>query len=156
MPLGAGLPDWLLFGHIVAAMVWLGGLMTLTVLGTLVLRGGDRDALARFVANLRVVGPLVLAPATVLVLGFGIWLVIASDAFAFGQTWIRLAIALFVVALLIGAVFQSRAGIRAQRAAEAGDHGEAARQLGRWLWGMRAILLVLLVVVWDMVFKPGL
>lgn len=67
-----------------------------------------------------------------------------------------LALALFAAAFLIGAVFQSRAAIRAERAASAGDGGEAARQLTRWSWGMRLILLLLLVATWDMVVKPGL
>jgi len=38
----------------------------------------------------------------------------------------------------------------------AGDDAEAARQLRRWSWGMRLILFLLLVVTWDMVFKPGI
>jgi hypothetical protein len=53
-------------------------------------------------------------------------------------------------------VFQSRTAIGAQRAADAGDDGEAARQLRRWSWGTRLILLLLVVASWDMVFKPGL
>ena len=154
--LATSLYDWLVFFHIFAAMVWVGGLVALSVLATQVLRSGERDAVARFVGNLRVIGPLVLAPATVALLGFGIWLVVNSAAWDFGQTWIRLALALFTGAFLVGAVFQSRAAIGAQRAAEAGDHGEAARQLTRWSWGMRLILVLLLVATWDMVFKPGL
>ncbi len=154
--LTASLYDWLVFFHIFSAMVWVGGLVALSVLATQVLRSGERDAVARFVGNLRVIGPLVLAPATVALLGFGIWLVVNSAAWDFGQTWIRLALALFTGAFLVGAVFQSRAAIGAQRAAEAGDHGEAARQLTRWSWGMRLILVLLLVATWDMVFKPGL
>jgi hypothetical protein len=39
------------------------------------------------------------------------------------------------------------------RAAEA---GEALRQLRRWSWGTRAIALVLVIAVWDVVAKPGL
>jgi hypothetical protein len=42
---------------------------------------------------------------------------------------------LFAVALLVGAVFQSRAALAAERAATAGDEREAARQLRRWTWG---------------------
>jgi hypothetical protein len=30
------------------------------------------------------------------------------------------------------------------------------RQLRRWSWGMRAIVIILVVAVWDMVGKPGL
>ena len=59
-------------------------------------------------------------------------------------------------AFVVGAVFQSRSAIGAQRAAEADNHGEAARQLTRWSWGMRVILLLLFAATWDMVFKPGL
>jgi hypothetical protein len=33
--------------------------------------------------------------------------------------------------------------------------GEAARQLRRWLWGMGVILVLLLTIAWEMVFKPG-
>jgi uncharacterized membrane protein len=152
----ASLYDWLLFLHIVAAMVWVGGLVALSALAAQVLRSREHDAVARFVRSLRVIGPLVLAPAAVGLVGFGIWLVVNSAAWDLGQTWIRLALALFAGAFLVGAVFQSRAAIGAQRAAEAGDHGEAARQLRRWSWGMRLILLLLFAATWDMVFKPGL
>jgi len=107
----AGLNDWLMFVHIVAAMAWVGGLLVLTVLATIVLRSGEREALTRFVGTLSVIGPYVLAPATVLVLGFGIWLVVDTDAYD---------------------------------------------QLGWRVWGMRLSLLLLLVVTWDTVFKPGL
>jgi hypothetical protein len=62
---------------------------------------------------------------------------------------------LFAAAFVIGAGFQARA-IGAQRAAEAGEATEALRQLRRWSWGMRAITLILVVAVWDMVAKPGL
>jgi hypothetical protein len=63
---------------------------------------------------------------------------------------------LFAAAFVIGAGFQARAAIGAQRAAEAGEATEALRQLRRWSWGMRAITLILVVAVWDMVAKPGL
>jgi uncharacterized membrane protein len=88
MALAADLYDWLLFLHILAAMVWLGGLAVLNVLAVIVLRSGERDAVARFVAGLRVIGPVALAPATLAVVGFGIWLVVDSTAWGFRQTWI--------------------------------------------------------------------
>lgn len=151
----ADLYEWLMFLHIVAAMAWVGGLIILTVLAANVLRSGEPEALNRFVVSLRVLGPRVLAPATVLVIGLGIWMVIESNAWDFGQTWILVAIALFAAAFLIGAVFQSRAAIKGERAATAGYDQEAVRQLRRWSWGMRLILVILLVATWDMVFKPG-
>jgi uncharacterized membrane protein len=156
MPIAATLYDWLMFVHIVAAMVWVGGLVAFTVLATQVVRSGQAETVTRFVGNLRLIGPLLFAPAMAVVLGLGIWLVIDNDAWGFGQAWIRLALGLFAAALLVGAVFQSRAAILAERAAAAGDHDKAARQLRQWSWGTLLILLLVLVATWDMVFKPGL
>jgi uncharacterized membrane protein len=152
----AGLYDWLLFLHIVAAMVWFGGLIVLGALATLIARAGDREAIARFVGTLRTIGPVVLAPAPVALVGLGVWMVLDTDAWGFGQTWIWLALVLFGAAFLIGAAHQSRAAIAAERSATGGDHAAAARHLRRWSWGMLAILALLLVATWDMVFKPGI
>jgi uncharacterized membrane protein len=151
----ASLHDWLLFLHVLAAMVWIGGLVALAVLGANAVRRGEPDGVARFVSSLRVVGPFVLSPSSVLVLGIGIWLVLDSAAWDFGQTWIWLALALLAAAVLVGAVFLSRAALGAERAIEAGDHAAARRQLSRWSWGIRLILLLLVIATWDMVFKPG-
>jgi len=148
--------DWLMYLHVLAAMIWVGGLLTIGLLAALVVRSGEPDVIARFVRHLGVIGPVVFAPAMIAVVGFGIWMVVDSDAWDFGQTWIWLALSLFGAAFLIGAVFQSRTAIRARHAAAAGDTHEAVRQLRRWSWGMRLILLLLLVATWDMVFKPGL
>jgi uncharacterized membrane protein len=156
MPIVATLYDWLMFAHVLAAMIWVGGSAAVSVLAANVVRSGERDAIERFIGSLRLVGPLVFAPATLAVLGFGIWLVLDSDAWDFGQTWIWFALVLFAAAFVVGAAFQSRAAIGAQRAAAAHDDREAARQLGRWSWGSRVILLLLVVATWDMVFKPGL
>jgi len=147
--------DWLLFVHVLAAMVWLGGLVTLTAFGMRARHSGDRDAVARFVGNLRVIGPAVLAPSALLVVAFGIWMVVKSPAWDFGQTWISFGLALFIAAVLIGAVYLSRTGLAAERAVKAGDHDEAARQLARWSWGIRLIVLLLVIATWDMVIKPG-
>jgi uncharacterized membrane protein len=156
MPQAVTLYDWLLFGHVVAAMVWVGGIAVLNVLAAQILRSGEPDAVSRVTGSLRVIGPVVLAPSVVALLAFGIWLVVDSEAWDFGQGWVRLGLALFAGAFVVGAVFQSRSAIAAQRAAAAGDAGEAARQLSRWAWGMRLILVLLLVATWDMVAKPGL
>ncbi len=152
----AALYDWLLFGHIVAAMIWVGAGVLLGVLAVQVVRGGEPEAVARFVANLRRIGPFLLAPATVAVIGLGVWMVLDSSAWEFGQTWVELALALFAAAFLIGAAHQSRAAILAERAASAGDHEEARRRLAHWAVGYWVIVALLVAAAWDMVFKPGL
>jgi uncharacterized membrane protein len=148
--------DWLLFAHVLAAMVWVGGLAMLVALGMRTRRSGDPEAVARFVRGLRVLGPAVLAPAAVLLLVFGLWMVADSAAWDFGQTWVRVGITLLVASVLVGAVYLSRAGSAAERAVAAGNDREAARQLGRWAWGIGVILVLLVAATWDMVVKPGL
>jgi uncharacterized membrane protein len=148
--------DWLLFLHVVAAMVWVGGGIVVAALAARVLRDPAPGAVAQFVGTLRVIGPRVLAPATVAVVGLGVWMVLDSTAWSFSQLWIQLGLGLFAAAFLIGAAYQSRAAIKADRAAAAGDHDEARRQLARWALGYGAIVLLLVAATWDMVFKPGL
>ena len=76
--------DWLLFLHVLAAMVWVGGGVMLAVIAARVLRDPDPGAVGRFTGSLRVIGPLALAPATVAVLGLGIGLVVDTDAWESG------------------------------------------------------------------------
>jgi uncharacterized membrane protein len=148
--------EWLMFLHVLAAMIWVGGLVLLITLSALILRSGDHDAVARFSASLRRIGPLTLAPATIAVVSLGIGLVLDSSEWHFSQGWIVLALALFAAAFAIGAVFQSRAALSVERAIAAGNQEEAVRQLRRWAWGMRLILALLVIVTWDMVATPTL
>ena len=97
-----------------------------------------------------------LAPAALTLLAFGIWMVADSVAWNFGQSWVGVGLALLIASVLVGAVFLGRTGIAAELAVEAGDHREAARQLGRWAWGIGVILLLLVAATWDMVVKPGM
>lgn len=148
--------EWIHLVHIVASMLWVGGLVTLIALSTQIRRVGDGDAVGRFLGSLRVVGPVVLAPGPLLLLATGVWSVTRNDGWGFGQTWIWLALVLLGGAFLFGAAFQSRVAIRAERAATAGDTDGALRLLSRWTWGSVLILALVLVATWDMVAKPGL
>jgi uncharacterized membrane protein len=150
----AALYDWLLLLHILAGMFWLGGITVVGAFAVRILRTREPGATAAFLGSLRVIGPLVLAPAPVILLGMGIWMV--ARQWDFGDTWVSVGFALFAVAFLIGAAHQSRAAIAAERASKAGDDAAALRHLRRWAYGMAVILTLLIAATWDMVFKPGL
>lgn len=156
MSLFAALSDWLVLGHVVASMVWVGGTAVLGTIAVTVLRDPEPQAVARFSRTLRAVGPVVLAPAPALLLAFGIWLTLRDPAWGFDQAWVKLALALFAAAFLVGAAHQSRAAVKAERAVAAGDDAAALHHLRRWTAGMGVIVALLLVTTWDMVFKPGL
>jgi uncharacterized membrane protein len=152
----ASLYEWLVLAHVLAAMVWLGALVVLGAFAVRILRSGEAEEAGRFVAALRVIGPLALAPAPITLLAAGLAMVGDSDAWDFGQGWVQLGLGLFVAAFLVGAAHQSRTAIAAERAAARGDHAAAAAQLRRWAWGMALIVALIVLATWDMVFKPGL
>lgn len=149
------LHDWLLFLHIVMAMVWIGGAAVLCASAALVLRHPELGAVSRFVASIRTIGPVLLAPAPAIVLGTGIWMVITDHDTGWGQGWIPAGLALFAAAFLIGAAHNSRTAIAAERAAASGDQTAAARWLRAWLRGLIVICILLVAATWDMVFMPG-
>ena len=70
-----------MFFHIIAAMVWVGGLVAITVLATSALRSSQADTVARFVGNLRIIARCCSPPAMAVVLGLGIWMVVDSTLF---------------------------------------------------------------------------
>jgi uncharacterized membrane protein len=143
--------NWLVFAHVLGAMVWVGGITVLGALAFNALR--EPEQAAPFIASLRRIGPIVLAPAPAILVIFGLWAVAHDPAWSLGQTWVQLGLALFVAAFVVGAAHQSRAALAAERA---GTPSEAARHLRRWAYGMVVIVVLLVVATWDMVFKPGL
>jgi hypothetical protein len=69
-----------------------------------------------------------------------------------------LALVGFFVAFLVGAIYLSRIALELERLATQADASlqAAHNALGRWIVGYQVVLLILLFVLWDMVFKPGL
>jgi uncharacterized membrane protein len=148
--------SWLKFLHILGAIVWLGGGTTLLAVGARARRSADANTLAEFARLLRYIGIRLLGPGGIVVLITGVWMVLASAAWNFSQLWVLLALGLFAVAFLIGAVYLSRVGLELERTVEASRSAESVALVGRWILAYGLIVAVLLVAVWDMVFKPAL
>jgi len=149
--------DWLHLIHVLAAMVWLGGGSVLVLVAARTRSSSNPEAIAEFARLIPYIGIRVLGPAWIVVLVTGVGMVLLSSEWRFTQLWILIALGLFAVAFLIGAVFMSQAGIRLDRAARGNDpQANLPSLLQRWLVGYSVVLAVLLVAVWDMIFKPGL
>lgn len=146
--------DWLKVGHILGAMVWLGGGVMLVSAARRARARNDPASIGDFARSLAYLGPRVLAPAAAAVLVFGVWMVLDSSAWDFGQAWVLAAIGLFGLTFLVGAVYLSRVALLLVRASAA-DGREARDLLDRWIATYAIIIVLLLVAVWDMVFKPG-
>ncbi len=149
------LDTWLHFLHIVSAVVWVGGGFVMSIFGSRARSSSDPKAISQFSDALTYIGTRVMLPAVLGTLVFGLWMVFENSNWNFGQLWVRLAIGLFILAFLIGAVYLGRVGTQLQRVVSTGS-ANAKVLLGRWITGYWIVLLVLLIVIWDMVFKPGL
>jgi uncharacterized membrane protein len=152
------LDSWLHLVHVLAAIVWVGGGLMLSLVGFRARSSANPGAIGDFARTLPYVGLRVLMPSVVVVLVTGVWQVLASSEWKLSQLWVILALGLFGLAFLIGAVYLSRVGIALERAVggDGRDPKDPVALLDRWLIGYGAVLLVLVVAVWDMVVKPGL
>jgi uncharacterized membrane protein len=148
---------WLHFLHVLAATVWVGGGLMLSLIAVRARSSPDPRAISEFGRTLPYVGLRVLMPAVVIVLVTGVWMVLAGSEFNLSQAWVIAGLGLFVIAFLIGAVYMSRIGIQLDRATRAESDSPGLRALlDRWIAGYAAVLVILIVALWDMVFKPGL
>ncbi|HZD40298.1 MAG TPA: DUF2269 family protein [Terriglobales bacterium] len=152
------LATWLKFAHILGAIIWIGGGVMLSLIGVRARQSEDPHFIGEFSRILSYVGLRVLMPAVIAVLVFGIWLMLISPAWRLTQLWILLALAAFALAFLIGAVYLSRIALALDKLTADTDFDlkEARALLSRWIVGYQIVLLILLLAVWDMVFKPGL
>jgi uncharacterized membrane protein len=141
--------------HVVAAVVWLGGGLTLSVLGARIARQHDPVRMAAFARDVEWMGTRVFIPASLLVLLFGFVMIHEGPA-SFDQLWIQVALGLFGVTFLTGALFLGpQAGKIAKLVEELGVAAPAVQeQIRRVLFVARLDLLTLYSIVVLMVAKP--
>jgi uncharacterized membrane protein len=96
---------WLLFLHILAAVVWVGGAIMLNILNTRSIRSADPARVITAARETAWVGTRVIAPSTLVLLALGIIMVLISDAWTIGQLWIILALVLWGITFATGAFY---------------------------------------------------
>jgi uncharacterized membrane protein len=145
----------LLFVHIVCAVIWVGGALYAQLLALRVSRSPDPAELPHLAHNIEFIGSRVFAPAALLLFVAGVGMTL--QAWSFGQTWIAVSVALWVVSVLTGAVYL---GPRVKRAADLfeaeGPTSQAGRELiDRLFLVSRVELVSFAVIIALMTFKPG-
>jgi uncharacterized membrane protein len=150
--------DWLLLGHILAAIAWVGGAISMQIVGARLVKAETAEAVAAYSRAAEWLAPRLFMPASLAVLGFGIAMVSVSEAWSIRQLWIILALAGIAISGIGGALFfgpQSRRIADAVRTEGAGS-ARAQALIRRIFVVGRFDLLLLLLIVADMVLKPGL
>ncbi len=147
----------LLFFHILAAMVWVGSDVYAQVLATRVLRANDSDHLGVVASDIGEMGLRVITPASITVIVFAIALVVYAPGWSFTDTWI-LALVGYGITLVTGMAFLGPESARLGKLAAEGHtpaEPDIRRRIHRLVMISRIDLVVLVLVVADMVFKPG-
>lgn len=145
----------LVFIHILAAMVWVGGGFLTMALGIQTARSRDPERMLAYVRQ----GPIVAiltAPATLVLIAFGVWAALDVDL-DFGTTWITIGLTVWVIGFLLGVGFHGPHSKRMKGAIEqdGADSPRAARLLRVELMVSAVELALLILAVWAMVAKPA-
>jgi uncharacterized membrane protein len=147
----------LLFVHLLAAMAWVGGDLMIQMF-YLRARANGPDAVARFARDVEWIGLRLLNTASLLVVIFGVLLVIEVDGYEFSQFWITAGLAMFLASAITGAGFlgPESGRIAALTETQGPTSPEVQRRISRVLLISRIEFVLLVLIVLDMVIKPGL
>jgi uncharacterized membrane protein len=145
----------LLFVHIVCAVIWVGGAAYAQLLALRVRRSPDPAELPHLARHFEYIGTRVFLPAALLLFLAGVGMTL--QAWSFGQTWIAVSVALWVLSAVMGAVYL---GPRVKLAAELFEAEGPTSQAGRALLDRlflvsRLELISFAVIIGLMTFKPG-
>jgi uncharacterized membrane protein len=141
--------------HVIAAVVWVGGDVTLTTLGIVFERRGEGETLAALGRMGAWIGTRVYTPALFVVIGFGLAMMFEADK-DFGQLWVILGLIGWTIATLVGVGFVGPELGRIDEAAR--THGpespEVAARVKRLFMIFRFDTVLLVLIVLNMVVKP--
>ena len=145
----------LLAAHILCAVLWAGGGVTLHVLGRRAVKAGPEAAVS-FSEAAGPVGSQIYAPLSALLVIFGV-LLVGEAGFEHSDPWIGFAYVAWLIAFVLGAAVYPRVLKRVDGAVA--EHGrssaEAAGHVRTFLTLNTIEITLLLLVVVDMTVKPG-
>ena len=148
--------DWysiVKFGHVICALIWVGGGFAMMLNGVLADRAGDAEGTMRAIRLTAYLGIRLMVPASLLTLVFG--LVMCWFWVGFTDLWIVIGLAGYAATFLIGVLIFSPTSERLATTVEREGITPAVLEDGRGMLKVaRFDYSVMLVVVADMVFKP--
>jgi uncharacterized membrane protein len=149
--------EFLLFFHISMAVIWVGGGAMIQFIAIRIMKATDPMRMAEFGQDVEWISTRVFIPASVLAVLSGVWLVIDSDFWGFGDDWIVIGIILFAITFLAGALFFGPESGRLGKLAETeGPTAPVVQQrMQRLIALTRADLMLLFLIIFDMSVKPS-
>jgi uncharacterized membrane protein len=147
--------EWVKAFHVLAAVVWVGGAAVLQVLAIFALRSKLPARKAEFAREAEWVGMKIFLPSSLLLVALGFYLV--HDGHWGYHLWVILALVGFALSFLTGLLFLGPESGRIAKAidAEGPDSEAVAMRIKRILVVSRIEVAILVLLVFDMVIKPG-
>ncbi|MGH2805859.1 MAG: DUF2269 family protein [Actinomycetota bacterium] len=142
--------------HILGAIVWIGGGVTMAVLTERARRANDTARVVSLVDDSEWMGMRFFFPASLVLLVAGILLVIIGQ-WPWSTPWVVIGIAGFVASAVLGSAFVSKTAKQVHEliGQRGTDDPDVRSGLDRLVLLSRVDLVILLLVVLDMTLKPG-
>ena len=150
--------DWIKLFHVLAAVIWVGGDVMILIMSTMVLREHDPAREVVFVRDLGQIGKRVLGPVSGVLIIFALTLVAYAPQWNFTDLWIELAIVGYIATFITGIFFLGPSAEKIEKLIASGktpDDPDVRALIHRTMVVGRIDVIVLVLVVCDMVLKPG-
>ena len=147
--------EFLLFLHIAAAVVWVGGGAIMQAFGLVALRSKDPARVAYFAGDVERIGNRVLVPSALVAVLAGFGMVWESDFWTIGDDWIVIGLILFAITFLAGTFFFGPESGRIKKLIESEGVDAAQDRIRRLLVTTRLDLIILFLIIFDMSVKPS-
>lgn len=135
--------------HIVCAVLWVGGGVSVHVLGRWAAKTDDPERLRAFTLDALKLSVRLYAPLAFLLLVAGV-LLVREVGYSYGDLWITLGFLAWIFSFVLGVAFYPRE----QRRLEKGD-ADVRQTVNRVLMVNSIEITVLVLVVVAMAVKPG-
>jgi hypothetical protein len=144
--------------HVLAAAAWVGGVVLSQVQGAWVNKKNDPHDFNSFIEFQAYLGTRYFMPLAITVLVAGVAMVLDAEAWGFGDTWILIGIVIYAASVAIGAGFLGPQSEKIREALAAGGPPDTALQakIKNVVLASRVDFVLMVLVVGDMVIKPGL
>jgi uncharacterized membrane protein len=150
------LRDWVLFGHILSAIAWMGGAVYVEALAANARRRSDPIALGVLFRDTAGLNQRLFTVTGALTVAFGLWLLWIEPAWAWHDLWVAISLAIVGTAIVVDLFYTTpRIRLALDDLNEAGAGSPDARVLIDQVINIGRIRLGALVfVLFLMIFKP--
>lgn len=145
----------LVFVHVLCAIIWVGGAFTTQFFAVAAIRSGGAEA-ASFAKRAEWVGKRVFMPASVILLLAGLWMVFGFEFWSIMDIWVLIGLGgiAFSIAVGMGFIGPESGRIGSLIETKGADDPEVTERIRRIFTISRIELAILIIVVWDMTYKP--